>query len=239
MRIRQYEEIFPENYPFPPDKEEVKRTCRIWWNRMYEVQSLWPVTSNLNNIVDPFLREYTVTVMHQLIMQDQASGDPEMHLSPEALQHLLCDLRHITRHAWDEQFDERLNYTISLSDSPTPPTSDHLPKTYDTRLDQLEQQMKTLRQVVVEWVGQTNRHTNGWLWPTYMPDVADEEKRVFEKVLKQLCSSHKRNTSAEIKTYLKTKEQQGIILRPKQINSEFEYLLRFGYPFKDKAYYKA
>lgn len=43
--------------------------------------------------------------------------------------------------------------------------------------------------------------------------------------------------TADIKNYLKVKEDQGIIIRPKQINAEFEIVKLFGYPYKDKAYY--
>lgn len=74
-------------------------------------------------------------------------------------------------------------------------------------------------------------------WSLYQKGVPEETKRDFEDFLRKLCHSKKKSMTADIKTYLKAKEDQGIIIRPKQINAEIEIVKLFGYPYKEKAYY--
>lgn len=77
-----------------------------------------------------------------------------------------------------------------------------------------------------------------YLWVMYTSKATEEDKHTFENYLRQLCHSKKKSLTKDIKDYLKAKKNDGIIIRPVQINTEFELLKQFGYPFGEKAYYK-
>lgn len=74
-------------------------------------------------------------------------------------------------------------------------------------------------------------------WPLYTAKATDEDKKTFEDYLSQLCKSNRKKLTQEIKSYLKMKEEQGIINRPNQLNIEYEYIQRFGYSRAIKTYY--
>lgn len=81
-----------------------------------------------------------------------------------------------------------------------------------------------------------------WKWPEnyYGINVSDEDKNTFENYLYELCKGKKkRSLTKDVVDYLKFKEKQNIIKRPKQTNTEFEIVKKFGYPFQLGAYYKA
>lgn len=80
-----------------------------------------------------------------------------------------------------------------------------------------------------------------WKWPEnyYELNVSDEEKNTFENHLYRLCNDKKKSLTKDVVNYLKLKENQNIIKRPEQINTEFEIIKGFGYPYKESAYYKA
>lgn len=76
-------------------------------------------------------------------------------------------------------------------------------------------------------------------WPFYTAYATEEDKHTFEEFLRKLCSSNKKSLTRDIKDYLKSKVEAGIITRPSQQNTEFEILQQFGYPYGNKAYYAA
>lgn len=80
--------------------------------------------------------------------------------------------------------------------------------------------------------------TTIWLWPDeYYRTQNDDDKKSFERYLLQLCHSKKRSLTRDVKSYLKLKEQQGIIKRPTQQNTEWNLLKAFNYPYVESTYY--
>lgn len=83
------------------------------------------------------------------------------------------------------------------------------------------------------------QQTPVYAWPYYTTKATDEDRHTFEDFLRSLCKSNKKSLTRDIKDYLKSKVDAGIITRPSQQNTEFEILQQFGYPYGNKAYYAA
>lgn len=80
---------------------------------------------------------------------------------------------------------------------------------------------------------------SSFLWPCYTDRATDDDKRTFEGFLSKLCLSTKKSMTKDIKNYLAAKEGEKIITRPEQINTEYEWVKRFGYPRAQKTYYNS
>lgn len=89
------------------------------------------------------------------------------------------------------------------------------------------------------WVLPEENEEGEYHWPTYSSQATDEDKIIFENHLREICKIKKRSLSKDVKSYLKLKENDGIIIRPSQINTEYEYVKKFGYPYQESAYYSA
>lgn len=80
---------------------------------------------------------------------------------------------------------------------------------------------------------------SSFLWPSYTAKASDDDKRTFEDYLSKLCRSTKKSMTKDIKNYLAAKVGEKIISRPEQINTEYEWVKRFGYPRAQKTYYNS
>lgn len=79
--------------------------------------------------------------------------------------------------------------------------------------------------------------TSEFLWPIYTAKASIEDKEIFEACLRKLCHSTKKSMTKDIKVFLKAMVGDGVITRPEQINTEYEWVKRFGYPRAEKTYY--
>lgn len=88
----------------------------------------------------------------------------------------------------------------------------------------------------------SNRHlasysTAIFLWPSYAANAKVEDKQSFENIMRSLCQSKKRSRLRDIKNFLKKQASDGIIIRPEQINTEYEWVKLFGFQGALKTYY--
>lgn len=109
MRYRPLTDIFPVGYPFLPSEVEVRHKCRQWLDIAHDDYNLLIITGQINQIVDPYLKEYTTVVMHNLIIQEAANPDSDYRLNSTCLEALENDFRRIISNAWSEQVKENIN----------------------------------------------------------------------------------------------------------------------------------
>lgn len=237
MRYRSITDIFPVGYHFLPSEVEVRRQCRRWLDIAHDEYNLLIITGQINQIVDPYLKEYTTVVMHNLLLQEAANLDSDYRLNNTCLEALETDFRRIISNVWNEQIRESMNTAYDREEG--------IHVEQDTRdVQTLETTSEANMQLILSEIRRAHARIDkmegrnaAYLWPTYTANATDEDKRIFENYLRQLCASNKRSATAEIKKYLKLKEKQGIIIRPQQINSEYDILETFGYSKSPKAYY--
>lgn len=233
MTFHCYADIFPPNYPFLPDEEEVQRQCKAWFYQLLETQTLRSITERIKAIVDPYRREYTVTVMWEHAQQESTNPDSDVRLAPSQLDELEHDLRIICRGARDEQISLE-NDALQPADTPTTSSP-----AVTTRLADMEEDIRSLKKDVAQLKKMVLHETQHPHWPTFRPHVTDEQKEEFERFLHKLCTSEKKGLTRDVKCYLKMKAEAGIIVRPDQQNTEYEWVKLFGYPNVEKTYYNS
>lgn len=149
MRYRSLTDIFPVGYPFLPDEEEVRRQCLKWWYQVFEAQSLLPLTEHLSTIVDPFVREYSVSAMHAIIEKELASEDSEIRISPDAREALENDFRRIIRRAHTDQLMDKMDTIEQQIDiTPLPNIVTSYSETLVDDVAFLKQEVARLSQIV-------------------------------------------------------------------------------------------
>lgn len=234
MNYRSYEDIFPAGYPYLPDETEVRRRCRSWLAQMIEVQYLPFLSEKMAGIVNPYVREYTVSVMRGIILDEAFDPDSDMRINSLALEQLEDDFRRIVRKARADQITEELD---TLEDnaaiSPLPDNTAAVSGSLAANVAYLNSEVARIKQMLEQ------RREPALLWPTYCPGVSDDDKHDFERYLHTLCTNTSRNQTADIRQYLILKEKQHIIVRPALISDEYLLLRQFGYTRAKKTYYNS
>lgn len=139
MRYRPLTDIFPVGYPFLPTEAEVRRKCRQWLDIAHDEYNLLIITGQINQIVNPYLKEYTTVVMHNLLLKEAADPYSDYRLNNACLEVLENDFRRIIRNAWNEQGDEEMACATEEKGLIRPNSTDTLHST--SRMDRLEEQM--------------------------------------------------------------------------------------------------
>lgn len=237
MRYRPLTDIFPVGYPFLPSEAEVRRKCRQWLDIAHDEYNLLIITGQINQIVDPYLKEYTTVVMHNLLYKEAADPDSDYRLSTTCLEALENDFRRIINNAWSEQKSESMNTAYDREDGIQTQQGTCNAQTLETTSEvNMQLILSEIRRAHAR-IDKIEEREATFLWPTYTAKANEEDKRTFESYLRKLCASNKRSATAEIKAYLTLKEKQELIIRPKQINNEYDILMTLGYSKSSKAYY--
>lgn len=239
MRYRALTDIFPVGYPFLPSEAEVRRQCRKWLDMAYDDYNLLIITGEINRIVNPYLKEYTTVVMHNLLLKEASDPDSEYRINSTCLEALEADFRRIIGNAWNEQVQENMNTAYDWEEGKR---DEHDTRDAQTLENTSQVNMQLILQEIQrahERIDNLERANGVFLWPAYTAQATEDDMRTFEDFLRSLCKSGKKSTTKDIKTYLKSKEEAGIITRPEQINTEYEWVKKFQYPYGEKAYYSA
>lgn len=232
MNYRTLQQIYAKGYPLPPDEGEVMLRCKRWFYDACETHNPNIFTQAINAIIDPFERELSVTHMHEVILRESAvEGIPMNAIMMEKIED---DFRRIIRRAQADQLLDTMDVVEEDIKQPVTPVhaSVHI-QCMEERIALLEEEVRRLKDDAQKKQQQpTVAH-----WPYFTDKATDDDKRVFEDYLLKLCQSKKKSKTQDIKQYLQIKEEQGIILRPVQLNREYEVLQQFGYNCQPKTYY--
>lgn len=227
MNHRSISNIFPLYYP-QPDEEDIARKCRA---HFYTSQLPNDLTRWIEREQCPYMREAYAEIMLQIIAQGIEEQDMDFYVKPDVREEVESTLNRIIRYSRTDQLAEEMFKTEQPQPNNNTPREEHM--------NAMEKQIMYLTNEVKQIKEQLTQPSFSISWPTYQPNVTDEDKHSFENYLRTLCSSGKRSMTADIKTYLTKKEEAGIIIRPKQQNTEWEILKQFGYPYTNKTYYNS
>jgi len=119
MTYRTSQQIYPPNYEFALIEKDAQQQCgRIWAEAVY-CQNMQHIYREINQEVDPYNREYLVTVMHELILTKSTSDDYDsVRLTSYQMEQLEADERRIIKKARGEQFDEQTDTVATLIEQP-------------------------------------------------------------------------------------------------------------------------
>lgn len=224
---RSISEIFPPYYPLP-DEEDIARKCRAHFSASQMINDL---TRWIEREQCPYMREAYAETMLQIIAQGNEEQDMDLYIRPDARDEVESTINRIIRYSRTDQLAEEMCQTEQpLPNSPAP---------REEHMNAMEKQIMYLTNEVQQIKQQLTQPTVSLIWPTYQPNATEEDKHSFENYLRTLCTSGRRSATSDIKTYLSKKEEAGLILRPKQQNTEWEILKRFGYPYTNKTYYNS
>lgn len=234
MHLRTIDDIFPDYYLGKPDETYLRRTveAHIECAQLPDDLHLW-----IDREQCPYMREAYATAL----MQDLAdrTSDPDRAMDSMVRIQVEDALRRIIRHAQAEQNAEELLYAENLTQAPTStgyqPDEDSHIRALERNVAYLQQEIHDIKRLLT----MQQAHDPAYLWPSYTAQATEGDKRTFEDVMHRLCSSTARSATQEIKKYLNLKTKEGIIVRPSQINVEYDYVCRFGYSRTESAYYKA
>ncbi len=243
MRYRDLD-IFDDCTIPAPDVEEVRRQCLRWIQSGAEQYSLIVITLPLRAIANPWLREYAAAQMHR-ILGDLGEDDwSELRLTDLALEQIEDDIRRITKQARNEQIwedVEDIHSSLRMRQQVT-----------ENKVERLQEQMMQLQQDQCEELSIIRQRIarledslckvadNAFRWPYYTLSATSDDKYIFEKKLREICSSTRRSRSRDAKAYLALKVEQGIISRPVELIQEHAILQEhFGYLPTYQAYHSA
>lgn len=234
MNYRSKTDIFPLANPYLPDETEVLKQCRSWLYTAFERQQMAFFSEKINAIIDPYRREYTVSIMHDLLLREATDEESDMCLSSNVLEQIEADFCRIIRRARADQVVEEMDLLEDkAADAPLSDSTLSTISRMEANIAYLNQEVANIKQLI-------EQHTQPALrWPTYCSQATDADKRDFEQYLSSLCSKPTKSQTSDIKLYLRLKEEQHIIIRPSQQSEEYDLICSFGYQRAKKTYYNS
>lgn len=222
-----------------PDPEEVSRQCVRWLDEAQEQYNILVISAQIKSVVNPWLREYTASVMHKTLEASCVEELSEYHLSQMAMEQIEDDLRRITKQArseqiWDELGDVRQQIRESRSVLPT--RVDNLEKKIDQVREDMQEEIEKLREQIES--SRAEDAGSPLVWPLYCAGASKEDCQTFERYLRQLCSNPK-TPATELKRYIRLKADSKVIERLRPMVKEYEILQRLGVTFSLHAYQNA
>lgn len=230
-----YLDIFNDSRTPAPDLAEVRRQCYRWTSAAVDEYNVLIISAKINAISNPYLREYTASIMHDVVTEQMANEDYEYCFSQQTVEQIEYDLKRIIKKARNEQIAEE-------SESYDQTLISHTDGQQKSRLDSLEEQVRYLHKELEDLKASIRQPQlkEIYNWPWYTEKATMEDKQFFESRLRTICTSVQRSRSKDTKSYLALKVKEGLILRPQELKQEHQILYKyFGYTPTYQAYQSA
>lgn len=220
MRYRPLTDIFPVGYPYLPSEVEVRRKCRQWLDIAHDEYNLLIITGQINQIVNPYLKEFTTVVMHNLLLKEAADPSSDYRLSSACLEALENDFRRIINSAWDEQIQGEKDAAYEAEEEqrigPTPAAA-----LFTTaRMDRLEEQMAYLMQEVQNMKRQPDKNDSA-IQPAKFLYIRSDNPAEIKDIEDTMRIYIAGNKPSELCTYLFENEGQLFKKMPKHADVVF------------------
>lgn len=225
MNLKSISDIFPDYYENAPEEELLRKHCYAYMENATMPRDLYDWIDRKDC---PYLREAYATVMLMMIVERNEDEEQRMNYTmrlevEQALEKIIC-------YAQTDQLAQSILYTAPLPVNN--PATDNA--TLSQHVQQITHHLANLTKRVDYLYDQQLQDNFQWLF--YTAAATEADKRVFEKQLTKLCQLKHRGMSADIKLYLRLKEETGLIRLPKSLTSEYEAVKEFGYPYSYQAY---
>lgn len=232
-------DIFDDCSAYLPDQEEVSRQCVRWLDEAREQYSILVISARIKSVVNPWLREYTASVMHRTLQASCVDEWSDRPLSQMAIEQIEDDLRRITKQArseqvWDELGD--IHQQIQESRSVLPTRVDKLEKKIDQMREDMQEEIEKLREEIQSSRAESSCAAH--VWPLYCAGASKEERQTFDSYLMRLCSNPK-TPATELKRYIRLKADSKVIERLRPMSREYEILRQLGVTFSLHSYQNA
>jgi len=227
MFHRSIQAIYPANAEYALTEDDVRRACSAHVECAQRIEDLywW-----INQEVNPFNQEaYAEGMRAEMLNRMRDPYDNKIQFMRDyQWEEVMHRLDLIIRKA---QVDE-LHWIEEESESAEPVPQQELATTpvvvsLQSQIDVLKKQVKSIIDDLT---------VTPLIWPMYTAHANEGDKKVFEKYLKELCTESSRNVTAQVKSYLRMKEEEGLINRPTQITEEWRLVRKFRYPYALKTY---
>lgn len=222
-----------------PDREEVVRQCNRWLDEAVDQYNILVISARIKSIVNPWLREYTASVMHSTLEALCLDEQSEYHLSQMAMEQIEDDLKRIIKQTHSEQiWDEFSDIRQELRESREvhPNRMDKLEKKIDRVHDEMHDEIEQLREEIHSLAAE--KSCSAHVWPLYCAGATREDCQTFDTYLTRLCSDPK-TSAREVKSYICLKANAKIIERLRPMSREYEILRQLGVSFSLHSYQNA
>jgi len=187
----------------------------------------------IERIDNPYHREAYAEGMWSLIDEYRTDPDNEkFHWTPTyIMEDIFAHLRSIIRLAHTDQLAEEWGKCEESTPIVASETKD-IPSLYA-----MEEKIKYLAAEVEQLkANQMIAPSAALINALYTDKAGEQDRRDIAYFLKQVCEKRDRNITAQIKTFLRNKQSDGLLVLPLSLKKEYEIVCQFGYPYTLKTY---
>lgn len=227
MKKYSLDDILPNGFSPAPDEEDVRRDIRY----MLENEGFDALEDFINREDNPYLRAYW-SVATQQEMERYAGAGQCGNLW--MLDSYMRRLEKIYEMAMAQRYvSTKLEVKEQVQSSAPIPDVRKLQDQIDEMRTMLESQNEALLALSEEMEKKANLPQ----WPFFTKSATANDKVLVNKRLRELCPMN--GQSSVIKTYLRQREEEGVIDRPLTLKEEWRVLKLFGYRATYQAYNEA